>query len=233
MSKKFIVLDTEAITDPRDKQLGAHALVYDIGLVVADREGNVYDKFSLVNTDVFMKPETMATAFYHDKLIQYHEGMGDLWTPMDWRHIVELMRDVVMRYEVKDVWAYNVQFDQTATNYTTQNISNGWRRYFAPYGTRWRDVWDYAGSTICNTRKYVTWCKEHGFVNKTGNPSTTADTVGKYLRGTLDYEEQHTALSDAEDELAILLAAFKRKQKARHSAGQGWRDAAKIAKSMK
>lgn len=228
----FIVLDTEALTDARDKNLGAHALVYDLGIVVANRAGEVLDKFSLVNTDVFLKPEKMATAYYHEKLPQYQEGVGDMWEPMDWQHITELFRSVVMDYKVKDVWAYNVNFDQAACNYTTSELSNRWRRYFAPYGTRWRDIWDYAGSTLCNTKKYVKWCIEHDMLNASGNPSTSADTVGKYLRNSLDYVEQHTALSDAEDELAILLAAFKRKQKARHSKGQGWRDAARIAKQM-
>ena len=228
----FIVLDTEALTDSRDKNLGAHALVYDIGFIVANRNGDVLDKYSLVNTDVFMKPEKMATAYYHDKLPQYHESIGELWEPMDWQHIVELFRSVVMEYKIKDVWAYNVKFDQAACNFTTSELSNRWRKFFAPYGTKWRDIWDYAGSTICNTRKYVKFCQSNGLVSPSGNPSTSADTVGKYLRGTLDYQEQHTALSDCEDELAILLAAFRRKQKARHSKGQGWRDAAKIAKQM-
>lgn len=234
MSKKFIVLDTEGVNDgkPNANNLGANALVYDVGLVVADRAGNVYDRFSLVNTDVFYKDKLMKTAYYHDKLPQYHEGIGELWEPMSWLQIVNLMRDLVMDYGVRDVWAYNVSYDQAATNYTTAKASNGFKRFFAPYGTRYRDVWDYAGSTLCSTKKYVGWCIEHGFISASGNPSTSADTVGKYLRGSLYYEEQHTALSDAEDELRILLAAMKRKQKARQSRGQGWRDAAKIAKEL-
>lgn len=234
MSKKFIVLDTEGVNDgkPNTNNLGANALVYDIGLVVADREGNVYDRFSIVNTNVFYEDKLMKTAYYHDKLPQYHEGIGELWEPMSWLQIVNLMRDVIMDYGVRDIWAYNVAYDQSATNYTTAKASNGFRRFFAPYGTRYRDIWDYAGSTICNTQKYVQWCIDNGLVSACGNPSTSADTVGKYLRGSMDYHEQHTALSDAEDELRILLAAMKRKQKARRSSGQGWRDASRIAKKL-
>lgn len=234
MSRKFIVLDTEGVNDgkPSANNLGANALVYDVGIVVADRDGQVFDKFSIVNTDVFYKDKLMKTAYYHDKLPQYIEGIGENWEPMSWLQIVNLMRDLVMDYGVKDVWAYNVLYDQSATNYTTTKASNGFKRFFAPYGTRYRDVWDYAGSTICNTQKYVQWCIDNGFVSASGNPSTSADTVGKYLRGSLEYQERHTALSDAEDELRILLAAMKRKQKARQSKGQGWRDASKIAKEL-
>mgnify|MGYP002673489537 FL=1 len=234
MSRKFIVLDTEGVNDgkPNSNNLGANALVYDVGLVVADRTGQVFDKFSIVNTDVFYQDSLMESAYYHEKIPQYIEGIGENWEPMSWLQIVNLMRDLVMDYGVKDVWAYNVLYDQSATNYTTSKASNGFKRFFAPYGTRYRDVWDYAGSTICATQKYVQWCVENGLVSPSGNPSTSADTVGKYLRGSLEYQERHTALSDAEDELRILLAAFKRKQKARQSKGQGWRDASAIAKEL-
>ena len=234
MSKKFIVIDTEAVNDgkPNANNLGANALVYDIGLVVADRAGNVYDRFSIVNTDVFYNDKLMKTAYYNDKLTQYHEGIGEFWEPMSWLQIVNLMRDLVMDYGVRDIWAYNVNYDQASTNYTTEKASNGFKRFFAPYGTRYRDIWDYAGSTLCATKKYVEWCINNGFVSASGNPSTSADTVGKYLRGSLEYSEKHTALSDAEDELKILIAAIKRKQKARQSRGQGWRDSAAIAKKF-
>lgn len=234
MGRKFIVLDTEGVNDgkPNANNLGANALVYDVGLVVADRTGQVFDKFSIVNTDVFYQDSLMESAYYHEKIPQYIEGIGENWEPMSWLQIVNLMRDLVMDYQVRDIWAYNVLYDQSATNYTTAKASNGFKRFFAPYGTRYRDVWDYAGSTICNTQKYVQWCIDNGFVSASGNPSTSADTVGKYLRGSLEYQERHTALSDAEDELRILLAAFKRKQKARQSKGQGWRDASKIAKEL-
>lgn len=234
MGRKFIVLDTEGVNDgkPNKNNLGANALVYDVGIVVADRTGQVFDKFSIVNTDVFYQDSLMESAYYHEKIPQYIEGVGENWEPMSWLQIVNLMRNLVMDYQVKDIWAYNVLYDQSATNYTTAKASNGFKRFFAPYGTRYRDVWDYAGSTICATQKYVAWCIENGFVSASGNPSTSADTVGKYLRGSLEYQERHTALSDAEDELRILLAAFKRKQKARQSKGQGWRDASKIAKEL-
>lgn len=235
MSRKFIVLDTEGVNDgkPNKNNLGANALVYDVGIVIADRTGQVFDKFSIVNTDVFYQDSLMESAYYHEKIPQYIEGIGENWEPMSWLQIVNLMLNLVMDYQVKDIWAYNVLYDQSATNYTTAKASNGFKRFFAPYGTRYRDVWDYAGSTICNTQKYVQWCIENGFVSASGNPSTSADTVGKYLRGSLEYQERHTALGDAEDELRILLAAFKRKQKARQSRGQGWRDSAAIAKQLR
>ena len=196
MSRNFIVLDTEGVNigKPNPQNLGDNAKFYDFGFCVANRDGEILDKFSFVNTDVFNDYGLMKSAYYADKLPQYHAGIGESWIPASTREIWDVFCKTVVSYGV-------------------------------------RDIWDYAGSTICNTSKYVKWCRDHGFVSKSGNPSTTADTVGKYLRGSLEYQECHTALSDAEDETAILLAAMKRHQKARHSMGQGWRDASKLAKA--
>lgn len=231
----FIVLDTEGVNYGKPKNpanIAETARFYDFGFVVANREGETLDKFSFVNTDVFNDYGIMATAYYADKLPQYHEGMGDLWIPASTLEIWTTFCKAVQEYKVKDIWAYNVGYDRQCVNNTILAASNGFRRYFAPYGTRYRDIWDYAGSTICATSKFVKWCKDNGFVSSKGNPSTTADTVGKYLRGSMEYNECHTALSDCEDELMILLAAMQRHQKARHSQGQGWRDASKIAKEL-
>ncbi len=233
-SRNFIVLDTEGVnTGKPGKNLGANALFYDFGFIVANREGEVMDKFSFVNMDVFSNNDLMSTAYYYEKLAQYHDGMGLEWVPASTLEIWNTFCKAVSDYRVRDIWAYNVNYDHASVNNTINTFSNGFRRFFAPYGCKYRDIWDYAGSTICNTKKYVVWCMEHGFMSPSGNPSTSADTVGKYLRGSLEYEERHTALSDCEDELKILMAAFKRKQKASHSSGRGWIDASKKAKLLR
>lgn len=234
MSRNFIVLDTEGVTvgKPDKKNLGATALFYDFGFVVANRDGETLDKFSFVNTDVFNDYGVMQSAYYAEKLPQYHAGIGESWIPASTLEIWHTFSKCVVEYGVRDIWAYNANYDNASVNYTISRKSNGFRRYFAPYGCKWRDIWDYAGSTICNTSKYVKWCRDNGLISAVGNPSTSADTVGKYLRGDMEYIEQHTALSDAEDELTILLAAMRRKQKARHTRGQGWRDSAKLAKAV-
>lgn len=233
MGRNFIVLDTEGVNvgKPNPHNLGDNAKFYDFGFVVADRDGNVLDKFSFVNTDVFNDYALMKSAYYADKLPQYHAGIGESWIPASTREIWDVFCKAVVNYGVRDIWAYNAKYDQACTNFTMQCESNQFRRFWCPFGTQWRDIWDYAGSTICNTTKYVKWCRDNGFISPSGNPSTTADTVGKYLRKSMDYAEYHTALNDAEDELIILLAAMKRHQKARHSMGQGWRDASKLAKA--
>lgn len=234
MGRNFIVLDTEGVTTGKANKnnLGATTLFYDFGFVVANRDGETLDKFSFVNTDVFNDYGLMQSAYYAEKLPQYHAGIGESWIPASTLEIWHTFSKYVVEYGVRDIWAYNANYDHASVNYTILQKSNGFRRFFAPYGCKWRDIWDYAGSTICNTSKYVKWCKDNGLCSTIGNPSTSADTVGKYLRDNMDYLEQHTALSDAEDELFILQSALRRKQRARHTCGQGWRDASALAKAV-
>lgn len=235
MSRPFLVVDTEgvdAFNHNDGKAHGESALFYDFGAIVADREGRVYERFSFANSDVITNKKLMSSAYYADKLPQYFAGIGTEWQLADTLTIWETVQQVCKEYGIRDVWAFNARYDQQSTNFTIAQKSNGFRRYFLPYKTGWRDIWDYSGSTICNTKKYVKWCYEHDFITESGNPRTNADTVGKYILQDLDFNEQHTALSDCEIELKILLAAFKRNKKARHSKGQGWRDAAKIAKEL-
>lgn len=174
----------------------------------------------------------MNSAYYAEKRPQYLDGMGTDWEVANTITIYRTVKEDIKEYEVRDLWAYNARYDMAIMNSTIRQMSNGFQAYFIPFKCRWRDIWDYAGSTICNTRKYVKWCLENGYTTANGNPSTSADTVGKYLRNDHRYIECHTALQDAMDEAFILREAKKRKQKARHSMGQGWRDSAKLKKAM-
>lgn len=237
MASNFMVLDTEGTDTVARKDDQAHpetSLFYDFGCIIVD--GNTseqLERVSFINSDVFFQEQLMTSAYYAEKLPQYRAGMGNEWEVANTLTIWQTITRLCKEHKVREVWAYNARYDRTITNHTIEIISNGFRKFFMPYGIKWRDIWDYAGSTICKTRKYVRWCEQHGYVSAKGNPSTSADTVGKYILQNLDFAEQHTALSDCDIELAILQAAKKRHQKARHSMGQGWRDAAKVAKDMR
>ena len=237
MTKKFIVLDTEGVDTqklPDGKPNPSTGLFYDLGYIVADKSGNVYEKRSFANSDVIFNQELMSTSYYANKLPQYLENLNqdNGWTVADTLTIFRQFRQDVSEYEIKEIWAYNCKYDKAITNSTVKQLSHGFACFFTPYRTKWRDIWDVAGSTICNTKKYVRWCIKNGFVSSKGNPSTSADTVGKYILNDLTFKERHTALSDCEIELSILLAALRRKQKTRKTCGHGWRDAAAIAKKL-
>ena len=231
------MLDTEGADTVKHFDGKAHpesSLFYDLGFVVVDgRTGLTLAEYSFINSDVYFNKSLMTSAYYANKREHYNAGLMYDWDIADTRTIMQAFADACEKYHVRDVWAYNARYDMTITAHTVDAMSNGFVKEFIPNGVQWRDIWDYAGSTLCKTRKYVEWCLERGYVSAKGNPMTRAEVVYQYLIEDDTFIEAHTALEDARIEADILRAAKRRKQKARHSIGQGWRDAAKIAKSTK
>lgn len=234
--KKFIVIDTETVQEHKTAQpIASASLVYDCGFIVADKNGGVYDKYSFANSDFIASKNLMRGAYYYDKLEQYYNSLGGVnssWYLADTATIIDTLNSVIKKYNIKDIYAYNCRFDRAALNYTVFHQSNNLRRYALPTSCRWFDIWDFASKCITNTKRYVKWCIKHNELTHKGNPKTSAETVYRYLTGDTNFTEQHTALSDSEIELTILLQCFKRKAKKPTTEGNGWRAAATIAKTL-
>lgn len=238
-----MVLDTEAngIVNRDNDVRGSEMRVYDLGFIVADKEGIIYDRASMVDVARLCQRDTytntparfVESAYYADKLPQYWDGIrtGE-WEPCTFYDMRQRVWDTCKEWGIKDVWAYNARFDCQALNATTCEESNGYSRFFLPYRVNWRDIWAAAGESILNTKKFVKWAYEHGFVSDKGNPTTNAEIVYRYLIGDDGFTECHTALQDCEIELAILLKVLRTKKKKPKSLGNGWRKPAAIAKQM-
>lgn len=213
--QKFIVLDTEATNTGKESaaRFGVGASVYDLGYVVADASGAVYYQNRTIIADTFNDAALMHSAYYANKLPQYYSELANGCKLMTMRDALKALRGDIRTYGVRDVWAYNARFDADALNSSVAQASNGFCEWALPYGVKWRDIMRYAQSTICATKKYRAWCEGRGLITKAGRPRVTAEAVYQYLTGDDGYIEQHTALSDAQDELAILLACLKRRQK--------------------
>lgn len=122
MRKKFyLVLDTETATLPfandicataKEKQTIAIAkpLVYDIGWVIIDREGNIYKKVNYLVQETFFVPNVFNTAYYCEKrpiymkLLEQGEISAKCWNDI----AIELKNDL----DNCDIsTAYNACFD--------------------------------------------------------------------------------------------------------------------------
>lgn len=232
----ILVLDTETAPTVNYKDNKAHpetSLVYDFGYTIRDKDGNVVRERSIVITDTFYQYKLMKSAYYADKLPQYYEGIKNgEWTELSFLEAWRTFKADCKECDVKSAWAFNCRFDEIALNNTCRTYSNGFAPWFIPYKLRLRDVWDYA-SNITSTKAYLKYCVNNGLFTVTGNPSTSAESVYKFINDQHDFEEDHTALSDARIEYEILAAARKRHKKTRHeSRGQGWRDAAQAYKNL-
>lgn len=232
----ILVLDTETAQTVNYKDNKAHpetSLVYDFGYTIRDKDGNVVRERSIVITDTFYQYKLMQSAYYADKLPQYYEGIkSGEWVELSFLEAWRTFKADCKECDVKSAWAFNCRFDEIALNNTCRTYSNGFAPWFMPYKLRLRDVWDYA-SNITSTKAYLKYCVNNGLFTATGNPSTSAESVYKFINNKHDFEEDHTALSDARIEYEILAAARKRHKKTRHaSRGQGWRDAAQAYKNL-
>lgn len=232
----FMILDTEGVDTIRredDQPNPSSGLFYDLACIVVEaKTGAIVERYNAINMDTMANVELMRTAYYANKLPEYYAAMerGDIETAST-LEIMRRVRDLIRQYKVKEVWAYNAHYDRAITNSTVKAASNGFVGFFMPYGVEWRDIWDYA-DCITSTPSYLKFAERNELFTASGNPSTSADSVLKFLKG-LDAEEQHTALSDCLDELVIYLAAKGKHCKKSRSMGQGWRKAAKAYKDMK
>ena len=92
-----IVLDTETTNGFDDP------FVYDCGFAVVDKKGNVYEKFSFVNSDVFCKmKDLMKSAYYAEKIPQYWEQIKNGERKIaNYYTIRKTLHDVAKKYNVK------------------------------------------------------------------------------------------------------------------------------------
>lgn len=193
-----------------------HPLVYDIGGFIGDQQGNIYEPFSFVIRDVFVyERELMKTAYYAEKIPRYIEdiksGEKIMINFLDARNrILNLMK----KYNVTEVAAYNANFDYNALNTTIRWITKSKYRFFFPYGTQIVCIWNMACQTLCNRKTYKYFCEENQlFSNHEKNYSTSAETVYKYLLLNPSYKESHTGYEDTLIEYEIFIRCLKAHKK--------------------
>lgn len=238
--KNFIVFDTETAPTVKHYDRRAHpetSLVYDFGWVVVDgNDFSIKEERSFIIAETFTNHQLMNSAYYANKLPQYIER-GRLFAA-DW-FIVSFytawdtfLKDI-KTYDITDVWAWNIHFDNVTLDHTINVYSNGFMNTFLPTSCNYRDAWDYVSSRCCVTEKYINWCIENGYTSAKGNPSTKAETCYRYLNAENDFIESHTALDDAKIEAMMVIKAKKRHAKGAMTIGQGWRYPANARKILK
>ena len=205
----YLVLDVETANSTNDP------LVYDLGFAVCDRKGNIYEAESYVVSDIFYKEtELMQTAYYHEKLPKYYEGIKEkAFKVINFYTAKKRIADLIEQYNIKAVCAYNASFDTKALNTTQRYLTNSKYRYFLPYGTEIYCIWHMACQVICTQKRYIKFCLDNGFVSENGNIKTSAETVFAYMTKNKKYEECHTGLQDVLIETQIMAKCFAQHKK--------------------
>ena len=206
--KKYVmVLDVETTNNQIGvKNAPNDGLVYDIGFTIADKKGNVYAKRSFAIKEIFDWTDLMNTAYYKNKLSIYYERIakGQMEKISIW-DARKRIHKAIEYFNVKEVYAYNANFDYTTLNNTVRYISGSGCRWFFPYGTQICDIWHIA-CQVLGVQKTFQW---ENIRNDNGNLLTNAERMFAYMSSNEEFEEEHTGLADALIETQILARCLK------------------------
>jgi hypothetical protein len=208
--KKYgIMLDTETantIVEEDGKLDMRFVLPYDIGFAVIDSKGNVYEKFSFVNEDIFCDEyRLMQSAYYCDKIPQYIRQLakGERILKNTYE-IRQIMLAKIKEYNCRFVCAHNMRFDHRAMNNLMRWTTKSKYRYFFP---RHLEVWDtmlMANDIICKMPTYRNFCEENDYICKNGQLRKTAEILYRFISQDNEFIEEHTGLEDVLIEVEIL-----------------------------
>ena len=208
-SKKrfFLVLDTETTQPTKTEK----SVVYDIGAVVCDRQGRIYNNLSAIvyenfEKDLFYTSDNsksnhwsyanmkIKTAEYHKMLTDGRATLSSIAAINTW------LAKVIGAYPQIELTGYNIAFDVRVCKDTGINLDIFPNRF---------DMWALAIGNICKTAAYRRFAlQNHFFTSRTekGNSSlmTSAECVYRFIISDPDFKEDHTAHSDAIIEAGIL-----------------------------
>lgn len=189
--------------------------VYDLGLVVLDKNNNrIYEYRTLVREVFYGMAELMESAYYADKLPAYHvEIAAGTLQVKPLATIRQELREIVERFNVRTVWAFNAGYDRKALSNTVRTVSNDLQSYLLPYGLKWFDVWALACNTILHHPKFYKFIKTQEAYTPKGWPRTDAEITYQFITNNCSFIESHTALDDARIEAEILRTIKARKGK--------------------
>ena len=216
---KYLVFDTEVCNCPTiDGQLDvANGQFYDLGIQIVDKDGYVYDEYSIVNGDVFWgMPEAMKEAYFADKRPQYvADILAGTRKVMNTWQIYKLVRNLCEEWHIKACVAHNARFDIKVTNATLRYQTKSKRRWFFPYELPIWDTMKMANDTICKQKRYIEFCKEHGYMTNHATPQVrkTAEILWRYITDDNTFEEEHTGLADVEIEAQIFAECIRQHKK--------------------
>lgn len=198
-NEKILIIDTETTNSLDDP------LCYDVGFIVVDLDGNIYEQHSYVVADVFLDKDLMASAYFADKIPQYWDDIkSGKRTLRSYKNIQRTLRQLCRLYNIHIASAHNARFDNRSLNTTLRFLTGSKYRFFLPYGVEWWDSLKMARQCF-PCEEYDTFCYENDFLTKRGCKRYTAEILYRYLTNDLDFEESHTGLEDVLIEKDIFL----------------------------
>ncbi len=198
MKNVYCLIDTE--TAEMNK-------VYDFGYILFDKKGNILFERNYINIDIFDNDNYMRNAYYAWKKPLYNNLENVIYTTT--KGMFTDFFKMCEKYNVTHLLAYNLSFDMKALKYTANKFAHMDITYDNFILV---DVMRTAIETLINTDKYRTFCKKNNEITEKGNYKSSAETVYRYINCDIDFNEDHTALSDCYCEYSIFMKCLKQKK---------------------
>ena len=195
-----VVFDTETVSLEKP-------FCYNIGYTIVNVDnGKTLVKRDYVVEQVWHNPMLFITAYYADKRDIYVAAMRSRKTVMaKYGYICQAMIRDFIKFEVAGAYAFNSPFDDKVFTYNSD-----WFKCNNPFDNiPIFDIRGYVHQFMIDDN-FKKFCEDNGYFTDSGNYSTTAEVMYRYLTGNTDFIEEHTALSDSEIEAEILLECIKR-----------------------
>ena len=175
---------------------------YNVGYVIVDTE----DWKTLVARDyvieqVWHNLPLFSTAYYAEKRPLYISAMRSKKTQMvKFGYATQQMIRDFKFYNVEIAYAYNSDFDERVFNFNCD-----WFKVINPFDDiPVHDIRAYFMELVKDNDDFKDFCKDNERFTESGNYSTTAEVAYQYFTSDIDFEEEHTALSDSYIEKFIL-----------------------------
>lgn len=181
---------------------------YNIGYVIANTETQeILLKREFIAEQIWHNLPLFSTAYYADKRQIYVNGMRAKKVKMEkFGNICQAMIRDIKAFNVVSAYAYNSPFDEKVFNFNCD-----WFKCINPFDTiPIFDIRGFVHNSLIDDN-FKAFCEKNELFTDSGNYSTTAETVYKYITNNIDFVESHTALDDAIIETSILFASVYHK----------------------
>lgn len=205
----FLVIDTETCNTVEQP------LPYDIGFAICDRMGNIAEERSYVVAETFLDmKDTMKSAYFAEKIPQYWEDIKN--GTREIKSIYKIrkeVKDLMKKYNVKKVGAYNMGFDKRALNNVMRYTTKSFCRWFFPFGTEFFCIWHLATQTLLQQKTFFKMAEKNDWFSEKGNLLTNAEVTYNYIKKMSDFKEEHKGLEDVRIEIEIMAHCFRQHKK--------------------
>ena len=178
---------------------------YNIGYIIyAPNEKKMLVKREFIVDQIWYNLPLFSTAYYAEKRPLYVSAMkGKKAALAKLGHITQKMSADIRRFEVECAYAFNSSFDEKVFTFNCDyfKVKNPFDNI--PIF----DIRGLAHQFLC-TDLYFTFCEAHELFTDSGNYSSTAEALYRFLKDDNSFEEAHTALADSKIETEILQACL-------------------------